>query len=63
MPNDKWERRKPASRLVDDDKPKRCLDRAHDPPTHIVIPPGKKLVHTCPSCGKTVTIRSNHCTY
>lgn len=33
-----------------------CLDRSHNPPTHVCIPHGKRLVHICPSCGKKQTV-------
>jgi len=38
---------------------KQCKHPEHEPPMHIVIPSGKQLVHTCPACGKTTTIKSN----
>ncbi len=36
------------------DAPKPCFDSEHNPPSHIVLEPGK-YEYTCPSCGK-VTI-------
>ena len=32
---------------------KPCLDPAHEPPTHLYIPPGKGYRHVCRSCGNT----------
>lgn len=34
-----------------------CLSREHNPPSHIVLPPG---THTwvCPSCGQETTVRA-----
>lgn len=47
-----------GTRIVDDDKwPKPCGHPQHEPPGHIVIPQGKKMIHTCPGCGATITIR------
>lgn len=31
---------------------KPCLRPEHQPPRHLVIPPGKGYRHICPSCGK-----------
>jgi len=46
------------TRRIDDDEDKSwkaepCYDRDHDPPSHMVWPPGT-YEHVCPSCGKTV---------
>lgn len=35
----------------------RCLDRSHEPPTHLHIPQGKRYRHVCPSCGYTVVLQ------
>lgn len=35
-----------------------CSHPEHRPPSHIVIPAGKKMVHTCPACGATQVIRN-----
>lgn len=35
-----------------------CRDPEHEPPGHIVIPQGKKLVHICPSCKNKTVIRA-----
>lgn len=50
-----------GSRIVPDPDAKQdfCIHPQHEPPRHIVIPHGSKLVHTCPACGQTVTIRPN----
>ena len=34
-----------------------CTHPEHEPPTMIVIPAGKMLVHECPACGKVTTLR------
>lgn len=34
-----------------------CQDRSHQPPSHLVIPPGKIYRHVCPSCGREVVLR------
>lgn len=36
---------------------KPCLDPAHKPPSHMVIPAGKIYRHVCPSCGAEVVLR------
>jgi predicted RNA-binding Zn-ribbon protein involved in translation (DUF1610 family) len=33
-----------------------CTDTQHNPPMHMVIPPGKGYKHVCPSCGTTQII-------
>lgn len=33
-----------------------CLDREHNAPTHLYIPPGDTYRHKCPSCGKVQII-------
>lgn len=33
-----------------------CLDRGHNPPTHLFIPPGMRYRHFCPSCGHEVIL-------
>jgi len=33
-----------------------CMDPAHNPPSHLYIPPGTNHTHTCPSCGAKVTM-------
>lgn len=39
-----------------------CTHPNHEPPTHIVIPNGHKLVHTCPRCGEvTEIVRDYRC--
>lgn len=35
------------------DAPKPCLSPEHNPPMHIVLPPGV-YKYTCPSCGQSV---------
>jgi hypothetical protein len=32
---------------------KMCEHPEHNPPPSIVIPPGHKMIHTCPECGTT----------
>lgn len=36
------------------DVPTPCLSPSHNPPSHIVLPPGTYR-HTCPSCGHVST--------
>ncbi len=38
---------------VDGYKTEPCYDLDHNPPTHIVYPPGT-YEHVCPSCGKII---------
>ncbi len=33
-----------------------CAHPDHNAPTHVVVPPGKRLRHTCPGCGKETII-------
>lgn len=35
---------------------KRCRHPEHQPPSHMVIPPGKGYRHVCPGCGKVTVI-------
>jgi len=46
----------PFIKFIPESKEDRCNDREHNPPMHIVLPPG---LHTykCPSCGKETTFR------
>jgi len=49
-----------AKRIVEIDEtieywPEICLSPDHNPPTMIVLPPGK-YIHKCPDCGKTTTL-------
>ena len=37
---------------------KLCKHPEHNPPTHICIPYGKVMVHTCPSCQMVMEIGS-----
>jgi len=48
--------KKKGTRFVKIEKEKRCLDPEHDPPKFIVIPQGHAMVHTCPTCGREVTV-------
>lgn len=34
----------------------RCSHPEHNPPMHIVIPPGKRMRHVCPACGKETVV-------
>ena len=40
-----------------------CSHPEHNPPSYIVIPPGKVMVHTCPNCGVTRRIHSTNVTF
>lgn len=55
----------PTKIIPDDEYGKNlpCISPEHNPPSHIYIPPGSKLVHTCPGCGKVTVIRPNIITY
>jgi len=43
-------------------KPDMCMHPEHNPPQHIVIPQGKKMVHVCPACSKRQEIMPMHVT-
>lgn len=43
--------------------PERCTNAEHNPPSHVVIPPGKKMVHTCPACGKRTEVTPTQVTW
>lgn len=34
-----------------------CLHREHQPPMHICLRQGQKLVHVCPGCGKRTVLK------
>jgi len=38
-------------------RPDTCHHPDHQPPTMIVVPAGKRLVHVCEGCGKRTVIR------
>lgn len=40
-----------------------CTNLEHNPPSHIVIPAGKKMVHICPGCGQQTEVRPIRITY
>lgn len=33
-----------------------CNHPEHDPPQHVVIPQGHRMVHTCPGCGHVTAV-------
>lgn len=35
-----------------------CSDFNHKPPTHLVVPLGKRYRHVCPTCGAVSFLRS-----
>lgn len=39
---------------------KACLDPAHNPPSHIYVPPGQTFKHECPRCGQRTEIHGKH---
>jgi hypothetical protein len=43
--------------------PERCRHPQHEPPMHMVIPPGKQYRHICPGCGREVLLRPPHITW
>ncbi len=47
--------------LVDDwfERMKQCKDLSHNPPTHLFIPPGEYVIHTCSSCGKETKMQGS----
>jgi len=48
--------------IIEDDPAYRppCCHPQHEPPRHICIPPGKRLRHRCPGCGKETVIVGHH---
>lgn len=43
----------------DDDFPEPCSHPEHNPPSHLVIPRGKRYRHVCPSCGRQMVLRGS----
>ena len=39
-------------------QPRTCDHREHQPPMHLVIPPGKQYRHVCPGCGQVTILRN-----
>jgi len=48
-------RNEPEGSRFESDLP--CIHPGHHPPSHMVIPFGKKYRHVCPGCGKVIVIR------
>lgn len=48
----------PIEKIPESQWPKICNHPDHNPPTHIHIPYGHQLRHTCPACGREVVVRS-----
>ena len=46
----------------DPDYVRPCMHPAHNPPTHIYIPEGKRYRHICPACGKEQIIKASRVT-
>lgn len=44
----------PTKKIADDEKP--CFHPDHDPPRHMVFPPGT-YEHACPGCKRKVVFR------
>ena len=42
--------------IPESDWPKPCRHPQHEPPTHIVIPSGKRYRHICPGCDRELAI-------
>jgi len=40
------------SGFFDLDKNTICTDNQHNPPSHLLVPPGKGYKHVCPGCGQ-----------
>lgn len=53
----------PTEIIDDKNKQVLCNHIDHNPPTQIVIPEGKVLRHTCPSCGKVTVIKPMNITF
>jgi len=49
---------KPKGGFEDIPAQERCLNREHEPPSHMVIPAGKQYRHVCPGCGKVAVMRA-----
>lgn len=45
------------SHFEDDPLNQFCMDKSHNPPSHLYIPQGKRYVHVCPACGTRMVIR------
>lgn len=50
------------SHFEDEDPQQICRHREHNPPSHMVIPHGKRYVHICPGCGFRCVLRNNGAT-
>lgn len=46
----------PKSGFFPLEEQKICRDLQHNPPSHMVIPPGQGYLHVCPSCQRQVKI-------
>lgn len=42
-----------------EDDPDYCPHRQHNPPSYMVVPPGKIYRHVCPRCGRESILRSH----
>ena len=40
-----------------------CMDRSHNPPSHLHIPSHQEYVHVCPSCGQKFVLKGSQVTY
>lgn len=45
------------------EEPKMCQDPQHLPASHMYIPPGMQLRHTCPSCRHETIVRPMNITF
>jgi hypothetical protein len=51
-------------RIEDDpDYVRPCAHPQHEPPRHICIPPGQRLRHRCPGCGRVTFVYSGPTVY
>ena len=46
-------------KVVKKDSKMPCLDPAHEPPNYLSIPNNETYIHTCPSCGRKITLIGN----
>jgi hypothetical protein len=58
-PEKKVNKRSGTRKIADLPKEAICRHPDHEPPGHIVLPPGV-YEHTCPGCGKTIQFVVKH---
>jgi hypothetical protein len=45
------------SGFEDDPEPQPCAHQEHNPPSHMVVPVGKRYRHVCPGCGSQAFLK------